>query len=209
MKLGRRSVLVGVGFSLASSRMAAADEVEAFLSRVAVARTALRTLRGPFVQTRRIGLLASDVRSHGILMLVRPDRLRWELAPPDPVTFWVTPEGLAYRSAHGQGRLPPTRSGLAAVLEDLGALLGGDLQTLRRRWALRVLRDDPQGAELEATPQGPSPGQLQRLELGLASDRVRPTKVVLVEGPRDQTTIEFGDVQVNVPIDAALMRPDV
>jgi hypothetical protein len=206
VKVSRRAMVLGLGASLAA-RLAWADDVEGLLGRVARARAGVRTLRGPFTQTRRIGLLASDVRSRGHLVLVRPDRLRWELEPPDPVTFWVTPEGLSYRSAHGQGRLPPARSGLAAVLEDIGALLGGDLQSLRRRWLLRVVRDEADGAEIEVTPRAPAPAMLERMQIGLTADLALPRTIVLVEGPRDRTTIEFGALEVNAPIDDALMRP--
>ena len=206
MKISRRATVLGLGASLAA-RLAWADEVEGLLGRVARARAGVRTLRGPFTQTRRIGLLASDVRSSGHVVLVRPDRLRWELEPPDPVTFWVTPEGLSYRTAHGQGRLPPARSGLASVLEDIGALLGGDLQSLRRRWLLRVVRDEADGAQVEVTPRAPAPAMLERMQIGLTADLALPRTIVLVEGPRDRTTIEFGAMEVNAPIDDALMRP--
>jgi hypothetical protein len=91
----------------------------------------VRTLQGPFVQTRSIGLLATDVRSTGTLVLVRPDRLRWELAPPDAVTFFVGPDGLAYKGATGQGHAMPPNARIAAALDDLRTLLGGDLTKLR------------------------------------------------------------------------------
>ena len=66
-------------------------------------------------------------RSTGFFTLVRPDRLRWELAPPDDVVYWVTPEGLAYKSAAGQGKVPAASQKIAAALGDLRILLGGDL----------------------------------------------------------------------------------
>lgn len=207
MRIGRRGVLVGGGLAFATRR-ASADDASALLSRIATARASLRTLRGPFTQTRTVSLLAGDIRSTGTLMLVRPGGLRWELAPPDPMTFWVTPEGLAYRSAHGQGRVATTGAGgIAGMLEDLHALLGGDLQTLLRRWSMRVVRDEPTGVGLEATPREKGPAGLRSMRLALAPDLVRPTEVVLVQGPKDRTTIAFGELQVNAAIDDALMRP--
>ena len=75
------------------------------------------------------------------------------LAPPDDVTFWVGPEGLAYRSAHGHGRATRARArGWRGALEDLHELLGGDVSRLAERWSLTVLRDDASGAEIEAAP---------------------------------------------------------
>jgi hypothetical protein len=133
--------------------------------------------------------------------------LRWELAPPDEVTFWVTPEGLSYRSAHGGGRMPASSARIATALDDLRTLLGGDLSRLSERWDLHVLRDDASGAEIEAMPHAGAAGALRNLRMALAPDLIRPTRVLLVEGARDRTVIEFGALAVNEPVDEERMRP--
>jgi hypothetical protein len=208
--VSRRGFLASAA-ALAASRLALADEAGSdLLARIARARAPMTTLRGPFTQSRTIGLLAAEVRSHGVLTLVRPDRLRWELAAPDDVTFWVGPEGLAYRSPHGQGRMAEAGARIAAQLADLRTLLGGDVAQLGDRWRLRVVHDGRDGAELEATPvQGAlgAPAGVTTLRLSLAPDLVRPTHVLLVQGSHDRTVLEFGDLAVNVPVDAATMRP--
>jgi hypothetical protein len=177
------------------------------LARIAKARGPVQTIRGPFTQTRTIGLLAADVHSRGTMALVRPDRLRWQLYPPDDVTFWVGADGLAYRSAHGQGKLPDAGVRVAAALDDMRTLLGGDLHRLTERWSLRVLRDDASGAELEATARAPGLASVRQMQFALAADLVRPTRAVLIETARDRTTIEFGLLTVNEPIADADMRP--
>ena len=95
--------------ALALTRRAHADPLDDALARIAAARASLHTLVGPFTQERTISLLATSVKSQGTVYLVRPDRLRWELEPPDDVVYWITPEGLAYRSKTGQGRVPPRK----------------------------------------------------------------------------------------------------
>jgi hypothetical protein len=195
MIVTRRSVLTGAALLFTAS-VARAGSTADLLARIAKARAPMRTLQGPFTQTRTIGLLSTDVRSTGVFALVRPDRLRWHLAPPDDVTFWVGPEGLAYRSAHGQGRVPASSARIAAALQDLHALLGGDL------------------AEFEAVAAAPdgsagSPGATRRMRFALAPDLVRPTRALLVEGDQDRTAIEFGDLTVNGPVDESSMRPPV
>jgi Outer membrane lipoprotein carrier protein LolA len=207
LRVGRRALLVAASACLVAKRVSAADPVDALLARIASARATLHTLRGPFVQTRTIGLLATDVRSTGTLTLVRPDRLRWELAPPDAVTFWIGPEGLAYRDAHGQARLPATTARMAAVLDDLRTLLGGDPTRLRERWELKVTRDDATGAEMDATPRTSAGALLQHLRFALAPDLVRPVGATLTEGPHDRTVIEFGALVVDGPVDAESMKP--
>jgi hypothetical protein len=187
-RLSRRALLLASG-ALAASRTARADAVDDVLARVTRARSAVRTIQGPFVQT-----------------LVRPDRLRWDLSPPDDVTFWIGPGGLAYRSAHGQASLPNASARIAGALDDLRTLLGGDPARLRPRWNLAVVRDDAAGVDLDATPLGGAP-PLRGLRFSLAPDLVRPTRAVLVEGPRDRTVIEFGALVLDAPVDDAKMRP--
>jgi hypothetical protein len=207
MSIVRRQFALCSGLLLASHAARAAADLGDLIARVGRARAQVRTLQGPFEQTRTIGLLATDVRSRGTLVLVRPDRLRWELASPDDVTFWVGPEGLAFKSQHGHGSLRSPSAGIGAALDDLRTLLGGDLAQLRERWDLRVARDDASGAEVEATPRAGAAGHLQRLRFSLGPDLGRPTQVILVEGPRDRTRIDFGALIVNAPVDNAIMRP--
>ena len=215
MRVSRRAWMAGAAAVLATRAAGAAAPLDDLLARIARARAPVRTLQGPFTQTRTIGLLSTDVKSTGTLGLLRPDRLRWQLAAPDDVTFWVGPEGLAYRSAHGQGRVPASNARLAASLQDLHALLGGDLARLTERWSLAVLRDDATGAELEATRKpdgaeaGAGPPVARTMRFALTPDLVRPTRALLVEGDHDRTVIDFGELTVNAPLDEGAMRPPV
>ena len=206
--VSRRRFALGATALLASrAARGDTDAVAALIARVGRARSALRTLQGPFQQTRTIGLLKADVHSNGTFALVRPDRLRWELAPPDDVTFWLSPEGLAYKTAHGTGRLPATAASLGGALEDLRTVLGGDLGKLRERWELGVVRDEATGVEFEATPRAGTVARLQSLRFSLTPDSGQPTRVLLVEGPRDHTVIEFGTLIINAPIEETRMIP--
>jgi hypothetical protein len=203
-----RRVFLAASASLMAARRAHAEAPHSdLLARIARARAPVRTLQGPFVQIRTIGLLATDVRSTGTLTLLRPDRLRWELGPPDDVIFWVVPEGLAYRTARSQGRVPAAAARFERSLDDLRVLLAGDLGRLSERWDMRVVRDDDTGAELEAVPhQGGAAGSLQSLRFALDPDLIRPKRAILIESPRDKTVIEFGPLTVNAPVDESLLR---
>jgi Outer membrane lipoprotein carrier protein LolA len=207
--LSRRHLLCASASLLVARSASAGGSAADLLARIARARASVRSIQGPFTQTRTIGLLSTDVRSTGSVALVRPDRLRWRLDPPDDITFWVGPDGLAYRSAHGQGRMPATNARMAGALQDLHDLLGGDPTRLGDRWSMTVLRDDPGGAEIEAVPlaSDASAAVARRMRFALAPDLVRPTRVLLVEGDRDRTSIEFGDLAINGPVDESSMRP--
>jgi hypothetical protein len=204
----RRAFLGGSILGLLVPRaVLAGDPLDDVLARIARARAPVHTMQGPFTQTRTIGLLATEVRSTGALVLVRPDRLRWELAAPDDVVFFVGPEGLSYRGPGGPGGTLPPDARIAGALDDLRTLLGGDLTRLRERWNLQLLRDDTAADELEATPRATAPSPLRSMRFALARDLVRPTRVLLVEGPRDRTAIDFGALVVDAPVDPAKMRP--
>jgi hypothetical protein len=210
MTLSRRAVLFGAVSLVAMSRVARSDEVplppiDDVLAKIARARATLKTLVGPFTQARKIGMLATEVKSTGAMTLVRPDRLRWELFAPDEIIYWVTPEGLAYKSKNGQGRAPGNVARIAAVLADLRVVLGGDLGALRARYELTLV-SATNGAAFEATPRKPMPGVL-KIAFALGPDLVRPTRATLVESARDKTGIVFGDLQRDVAVDPAKMRP--
>ena len=174
---------------------------------VAKARQGLRTFAGPFTQVRKMGLMKAQILSQGRVTLVAPDRLRWELFPPDEVIYWVTPEGLAYRNRSSQGavRSNDART-LAAGLEDLRAMLGGDLSLLRKRYDLKAfaIGDDVE-MEASALPSAESRG-MKAIRFGIGKDRVRPTFTRLVERNGDTSDIRFGELRTNVPIEPNLMR---
>ena len=198
-----------------SGEALAAPSLEEVLRTVSAARDGLKTLSGPFTQERTIGLLSAKVKSTGTLTLVRPDRLRWELAAPDGVVYWVGPEGLAYKSARGgQGRVPPTHARIAAALDDLRLVLAGDLGNLRTRYELTLT---PPAAAVagagaietlyafSAKPRDPN-AKLKRIDFELDATG-GPRKVVLVEGAKDNTEILFGKLIRDATVDPQSMRP--
>jgi outer membrane lipoprotein-sorting protein len=183
------------------------SRIDRALADVARARAGVTTLTGPFTQERTIGLLAAKVRSTGTFTLVRPDRLRWELAPPDDVVYWVTPEGLAYKSPSGQGRVPAASQRVAAALSDLRVLLGGDLSALRGRYTITGTCRGDDVVAFRAIPKAETASSFQEIRFSLAPDLVSPVTTTIVEGPRDRTEIRFGATRTNVPVPPATMSP--
>jgi outer membrane lipoprotein-sorting protein len=190
------------------AKSARADALDDAIAKMNKEREGLKSLSGPFTQERTIGLLAAKVTSTGTLTLVRPDRLRWELAPPDAVVYWIGPEGLAFQSSRGEkGRLPPTQARIAAALEDLRLVLGGDLGGLRARYDLTLTSQTDAVMAFSAVPKDKA-SKLRRIDFELLTRGALPKKVVLIDGPKDKTEIAFGDLARNPTIDPALMRPN-
>lgn len=216
--LSRRSLALGASGLAVSAlvpSVARGDErtpitgakLDELFAEVARARKGAKSFAGPFTQTRKMGLMKAQIVSQGRVSLVLPDRLRWELFPPDEIVYFVTPDGLAYRNRSSQGavRANDART-LAAGLDDLRAMLGGDLALLRKRYDLKAFAvgDD---VELEANALPSAEGRgMKAIKFGIGKDRIRPTFTRLVEKNGDSSDIRFGELRMNVPIDPASMH---
>lgn len=201
--LGSALALAGAGIS----RIARADAaLDAALADVAKARGKLTTLQGPFDQERTVSLLAGKVKSSGRYWLVRPDRLRWELSPPDAATYWILPDGLAYKTKAGSGKVPKGQGPLGGVLADLLVLLGGDLATLKARYDLTLIKRDAAQLVLHAIPKDKALAKTtKRIELELSGDASTMRRVVIVEAGDDRSEITFGAAIKDQPIDPKIV----
>lgn len=207
----RRDLLTGIaaaGSALALSRLARADAVSDALAEITKARATVKTLVGPFHQERQIGLLSTAVKSEGEMTLVRPDRLRWELKPPDAVVYWITPEGFAYATPKGGANVGKSAAGrFGAVLADLLVLLGGDLEKLRQRYELSIPSREG-GLTLAAKPRAEEVAKLVKsLEMAVGPELWTVKRVVIEEKSGDKSVISFGAVKRDVQVDPAKMRP--
>jgi outer membrane lipoprotein-sorting protein len=210
----RRSFLAASVFApaaLAAPSVALADDVGDALDRISAARASLKSLVAPFSQVRSIGLLASEVKSTGELTLVRPDRLRWEIFPPDAVTYWILPDGLYMRSSSSPKAIkaPPNAGKFGAVLGDILAFTGGDLKRLGDRYDLSVPSKDG-GITLVAVPKAPELRKIvSRIETRTTADLWGVQKVTIEEASGDKSVVDFGPSVRDGNIDAAKMKPPV
>lgn len=181
------------------------DKLDPLLADIARARKGVRTMRASFTQERKLTLLATTVKSTGELAYVAPERLRWELAPPDDVVYLIGPEGLSYRTRSSHATVPQSGANIAKALSDLRALLGGDLAQLRERYVLSGSRG-PNDVEIAGTAKDKT-ASVRAFTLVLDKTLVLPVKAKLLEGKSDAIEITFSNAQINVPIDPATMKP--
>ncbi len=198
----RRTFLLGALAMTTRALVARADSVDDKLAAITRARAGAKTLVGPFTQVATVGLLRSQVQSSGTLYLQYPNRLRWELGPPDSVTYWVAPEGLAYKGLHGGGRIPADTNAQADV-DALRAMLGGDVSGLKTRFDVKEIPSDTTGPAFECTPK--TALRLRKLTFSLDADLVRPRKATIVYDNRNKTEITFGELKRDAPISPALL----
>lgn len=197
------------GTALLFGRSAAADEVSDVLAAMTKAREPIKTLVAPFSQERAMGLLATVVKSEGEMTLVRPDRLRWELRPPDAITYWIGPEGFAFATPSGSSSAGKGAAGrFGAVMADLLVLLGGDLDKLRGRYDLSVPSREGGGVVLVAKPRAEEVAKhVKSLELVAGPELWTVKRVAIEEKSGDRSAITFGKMARDVPVDPARMRP--
>ena len=180
-------------------------KLDALLGDIAKARKDVRTLRAAFTQERKISLLATSVRSRGELLFGAPDRLRWDLAAPDDVVYFVGPEGLTYRTKSSSATVPAGGANVARALGDLRALLTGALSALRERYTLAESRGATD-VEIAGTAKDKN-ASVRSFTLVLDKGLVTPLRARLVEGKSDTIDLVFSNVVVNGPIDPKQLRP--
>jgi outer membrane lipoprotein-sorting protein len=207
----RRRAFLSVVSALSGAALsgaARADDVADALREITRARAGVQTLVGAFTQERTIGLLATVVKSEGEMTLVRPDRLRWELRPPDAITYWIGPEGIAYATPSGGGSAGKSAAGrFGAVLGDLMTLLGGDLSTLRARYDLTAQKVDG-SLVLGARPTADEVKKhVASLTLRLPKDLWAVSRIEIEENGGDRSVIVFPQMQRDVKVDPARMVP--
>ncbi len=180
-------------------------KLDGLLAEIAKARKDVKTLRAAFTQERRITLLATSVKSRGELTFAAPDRLRWDLAPPDDVVYFIGPEGLAYKTKTSTATVPAGGANVARALGDVRALLTGDLTALRVRYTLAGTRSATD-VEISGIAKDKN-ASVRSFTLVLDKGLVVPVRSRLVEGKSDSIDLVFSNVVVNGPVDAARLRP--
>jgi outer membrane lipoprotein-sorting protein len=181
------------------------DELSEALAAITKSRASLKTLSVSFTQERELSLLSSKVTSKGSLLLARPDKMRWQLEAPDEATYWVSKAGIAYRTKDGSGKVTSGESGaMAALLDDVLVVVGGDLDKLKARYAMSASRD-AQGRVLSLSPKLASVRKMVNSLVVTIDEAGLPKRLVLNEPEGDSTTIVFGEAKKNPTLDPAVL----
>lgn len=200
--------MIGCAAAVAGAAGLASAEDD-WLARIGAARASLRTMQAQFEQERTLGLLATKIVSKGELAVVRPDRLRWDILPPDAVTYWVGPAGLAYASPRSQGARDTGSAGpIGSVLQDLLTAIGGNLARLAPRYSIETTAAAEGAVRVSIRPREEAVARVMRaLSLVLDRDLVSPKEMTLEESGDDRILVRFRAVRINQPIDPARMTP--
>ncbi len=206
----RRRVFLGVVATSLVLLSAWADDVDELLGKIAEARSELRTVRATFKQTRSISVMATVIESTGKLALVRPDKLRWDLDPPDAVTYWIGPEGLTMKNAEGVTKIDKSSTDrFAAVLGDLMVMMGGDIRALRSHYKVRF-KEHHGILQLTFTPAPRThiADHIRKVAITTPKDDLARLRAVgIYEKSGDKSLIKFEKWEKNATIDPDEMTP--
>lgn len=204
--LGATALLVSTRAWAEDREKVEGDKLDQLIADLAKARKNLKTMKSSFTQERNMKLLATTIKSTGQFYYVAPDRLRWELAAPDDVIYWVAPEGMSYKTKTSSGTTGQAQGNLAKSLGDLRSLLAGDVTPLKARYDLSATRSSTD-VILDGVAKDAKATGIKSFSFTMDKGLVTPMKARLVEGKNDTIDIAFSNVEVDKSIDAALMKP--
>jgi outer membrane lipoprotein-sorting protein len=180
-------------------------KLDQVLAEIAKARKPLKTLKASFTQERKLTLLATTVKSSGEMTFAAPERLRWELGPPDDVVYWIGPEGLSYRTKTSKATTAPSNGNVTRALADLRAIIAGDLAQLKERYVLTGSKSAVD-VEISGTAKDGA-ASVRGFSITLDKGLVLPMRARLLEGKSDTIDLVFSNAVADAPVDPATMKP--
>jgi outer membrane lipoprotein-sorting protein len=175
------------------------EDTRAFLARFSKAMSGVSTVFSEFEQDRHMALLEAPLRSTGVIIFSKPNRLRWDTVTPYRSTLIADGKNVAQFEKMGDS-WKKLKIGYAAamgeVMESLSLVWGGDLAGQRKHYRLAV--KDGEEPTLTLTPRDSGMRKvISAIELHFKEDLSAATRVVLKEPGGDSTVIRFVSQNIN------------
>lgn len=170
-------------------------ELDGRLAEVSRLQAEIHTLRATFVQRRHLSLLEEELVSRGRFAFKRPDRIRWEVHDPTPVTMVISEEGLFVAEP---GAAPTRLAALPVSSAEVAGLVTGSIAAAQRLFHVHwhagpggsdVFEFRPRSRRLAVT--------LRSVTVHLAPHKNYAQRIVLDEAGGDRIDIAFDDVEIN------------
>lgn len=172
------------------------DELALFLQDVQDASDTVTSFHCRFTQEKRLVMFDRPVIFEGELVVVRPDKLRWEFTAP-------VPSVLMFNGSSGvrcSDRAEPVRFQLAddpvmsAVADQLRIWLGGNYRGLEPHYTL--VKQEP--ATLVVTPKRAAESEyIASIRIVFDDKSLQPYRVEIAEPGGDLTSIVFQGLAIN------------
>ncbi len=207
---------LGPASTLAAEHLVQGEQRLQLLQRFAERQQEVVSLRATVLQRRRHPLLKSEVLSEGTLIFQRPDRLRWDVATPEPLIIVINGSMLLmYRPARREAERRDLRGdfGSQAALEFLNAGMSLSVPELEKRFQVDISHEDGK-LTLQLTPRSRWVAQaITSITITQADGEPTPQQFVVVGRKGDRTDTMLTNVVINpqFPDDPFILRlgPDV
>jgi outer membrane lipoprotein-sorting protein len=185
---------------LSAPALAACGSTAECLRRVEVEQRDLRTLRARFVQIKRLSLLDEPLESSGQLLFKRPDRVRWEMVKPEPLTVVINRGALHIPGVPESEQQALSASPVTAMLSQLGGLFTGELSALEGGFEITAT-DRESEIVVQLVPREAAWRQsYRRIEIAFAEPKVIISRIRLENALGDTVDIRFEEPARNVEI---------
>ena len=181
------------------------------LEHIRIKASMVTSLRGRFRQETQTRLLSGPVHSAGQVYWQSPNRLRWEVTTPDPMT-------LVARGGSILVLYPDLKRASTYQVPARGDILGrlsgtaGDVESLQRDYRITITLVSGGGKRFLQMTFDPATDRsaryLKRLEIKIDPGDWLPREVKILESDREITTIHLLDLTENVELPANLFNVD-
>lgn len=173
------------------------EDLKQFMTQLENAAEKIESFRAVFVQEKELSLFAETMVFHGELVVVRPDRLRWEFTEPVPSVLILNGE----KGLRCNAQAAPTEFDLKtdpimrSVAEQLWLWLGGDYSRLSDSFSLKK-----KGANsLFISPKDEDVSEfIESVTIVFDLNTMQPQQVVIREPGGDFTRLRFSDYSFNI-----------
>ena len=172
------------------------EELESFLKTLQKTSDQVLSFSSEFVQEKHLALFSQPVIFTGKLVIVRPDRLRWEFTSPIPsVLLFNGDQGTRcndrQQPEHFQLSSDPI---MKTVAEQIWLWLGGDYNRLN---SLYNLEKEGESTLVIRPRDSQTSGYITAVSISFDAASLQPRKVEISEPGGDLTRILFGATVIN------------
>ena len=159
-----------------------------------------------FIQEKKMALFRDTLRMEGRLTADHTGHFAWEIFSPmrykllvngDKISQWDEETGRVQVLSRGKNPI------VGAIYEQMSAWLSGSFTSLTNTYAVRLLSSKPIAFEFAPLDTSAMHSYIRNIILRLRDDEKYLSRIEIVDGSGDETSISFLDTQLHTDIDPA------
>jgi outer membrane lipoprotein-sorting protein len=187
----------------AAPKFLGGEERDAFLARIEKRMTAIQSVAAAFTQEKTLRVFKHTVRSSGVILFRRPDRLRWEICEPFRSILVASGDRAGkFEYAGGERRrlrLADGGQAVTLVMTQVRSWFRGKFEDRRGYYAVDVAAEPaplivlrPRAAALKKS--------IEKIEVELTGDLSAVKRLRIVERQGDSTRMRFREIRRDAAI---------